>query len=50
MKRFYAFIVLLGLVMGTVLTGCNKDESTTPKAPDTNAPAVPAAPSTNATK
>jgi hypothetical protein len=37
----------LGLVMGAVLTGCDKGADTS-KAPDTNAaPAAPAAPSTN---
>jgi hypothetical protein len=38
MKRIFALIVLLGIVMGTVLTGCNQGGET-PKTPDTNAPA-----------
>ena len=47
MKRFYTIIVLLGIVMSAVLTGCDQG-SQTPAAPDTNAPpAAPAAPSTN---
>ena len=37
MKRIYTLIVLLGIVMGAVLTGCNSG-SETPKASDTNAP------------
>jgi hypothetical protein len=45
MKRIFTFIVLLGVVMGAVLTGCSKS-SDTPTAPDTNAaPAAPPAPS-----
>jgi len=48
MKRIFALIVLLGIVMSAVLTGCNQPTDTTPKAPDTNAaPAAPAMPSTN---
>jgi hypothetical protein len=42
MKRIFTLIVLLGIVMGAVLTGCNQE----PKAPEpgnTNAaPAMPA--------
>jgi hypothetical protein len=37
MKRIYTLIVLLGIVMGAVLTGCNQG-SETPKPADTNAP------------
>jgi hypothetical protein len=48
MKRIYTLIVLLGILMGTVLTGCNQGE--TPKPADTNAaPAAPAAPETPST-
>ncbi len=37
MKRIYTLIVLLGIVMGAVLTGCNSGENaSTP--PATNAP------------
>jgi hypothetical protein len=47
MKRIFTLVVLLGLVMGAVLTGCDKGADSS-KVPDTNAaPAVPAAPSTN---
>ena len=47
MKRTFTLIVLLGIVMGAVLTGCNQG-SQTPKAPDTNAiPAAPSMPGTN---
>jgi len=43
MKRTYTLIVLLGLVVGTLLTGCNSSDTSTPKAADTNAPmAAPA--------
>jgi hypothetical protein len=42
MKRIFALIVLLGIVMSAVLTGCNQSSDTTAK-PDTNA--APAAPS-----
>jgi len=46
MKRIYTLIVLLGIVISAVLTGCEqKPTETTP--PDTNAPAAPAMPSTN---
>jgi hypothetical protein len=37
MKRIYTLIVLLGIVMGAVLTGCNQ-ASDTSKPADTNAP------------
>jgi hypothetical protein len=37
MKRIFTLIVLLGIVMGAVLTGCNQG-SETPKPADTNAP------------
>ena len=48
MNRIFTLIVLLGIVMGAVLTGCNQSSDTTPKAPDTNAaPAAPSMPSTN---
>jgi len=44
MKRIYTLIVLLGIVMGAVLTGCNQG-SEAPKPADTNAaPAAPTAP------
>jgi hypothetical protein len=47
MKRIFTLIVLLGVVMGAVLTGCDKGTSP-PATPDTNAiPAAPAMPSTN---
>jgi hypothetical protein len=47
MKRFYTIIVLLGIVMSAVLTGCGPTSETTP-APGTNAaPAAPEMPSTN---
>jgi hypothetical protein len=47
MKRIFALIVLLGIVMGAVLSGCNQGPE--PQKPaDTNAaPAAPAMPSTN---
>ena len=38
MKRIYTLIVLLGIVMGAVLTGCNQGSQTTPPPADTNAP------------
>jgi hypothetical protein len=44
MKRIFGLIVLLGFVMGTVLTGCEKPAQNT-TAPDTNAaPTAPTAP------
>jgi hypothetical protein len=47
MKRIFTLIMLLGFVMGAVLTGCNQGDKTQTPA-DTNAvPAAPAAPSTN---
>ena len=47
MKRTYTLIVLLGLVVGALLTGCSNDTAT-PGAPSaTNAPA---ASGTNAAK
>jgi len=47
MKRIFTLIVLLGIVMGAVLTGCSRCDNTQ-KPSDTNAaPAAPAAPSTN---
>ena len=46
MKRIFTLIVLLGVVMGSVLTGCNQG-SEAPKADGTNAaPAAPMAPAT----
>ena len=46
MKRIFTYIVLLGVVMGAVLTGCNQSSDTTAKPADTNAaPAAPPAPS-----
>ena len=47
MKRIYTLIVLLGIVMGTVLTGCNESTQTPPPTDTNAAPAAPAAPSTN---
>ena len=44
MKRIYTLIVLLGIVMGTVLTGCNQGSETPPAANTNAAPAAPAAP------
>jgi hypothetical protein len=38
MKRIYTLIVLLGIVMGAVLTGCNQGSETPKPAADTNAP------------
>ena len=50
MKRLFALIVLLGIVMSAALTGCEPKQSE-PAAPDTNAvPAVPPAPEAPATK
>ena len=40
MKRIFALIVLLGIVMSAVLTGCNNGGDTTSKPADTNAPAA----------
>jgi len=37
MKRIYSLIVLLGIVMSAVLTGCNEGTNTSTPA-DTNAP------------
>jgi len=39
MKRIFTLIVLLGIVMGAVLTGCNSGDQTSAPA-DTNAPAT----------
>jgi hypothetical protein len=48
MKRIFAVIILLGIVMSAVLTGCEQKQETTPSAPGTNAaPAAPETPSTN---
>ncbi len=44
MKRIFTLIVMLGIVMGAVLTGCNQGSDTS-KPADTNA--APAMPSTN---
>ena len=47
MKRIFTLIVLLGIVMSAVLTGCDKGPDAS-KPADTNAvPAAPAMPSTN---
>ncbi|MCX6913051.1 MAG: hypothetical protein WCK27_18775 [Verrucomicrobiota bacterium] len=47
MKRIFTLIVLLGIVAGTVLTGCGNGENA-PKPSDTNAvPAAATATSTN---
>ena len=47
MKRIFALIVLLGIVMSAVLTGCNQSSDSTTKPMDTNAPVTPSMPSTN---
>ena len=47
MKRIYILIVLLGIVMSAVLTGCNESSQTTAPTDTNAAPAAPAAPSTN---
>jgi hypothetical protein len=44
MKRIFTLIVLLGIVAGAVLTGCDKGDNSS-KPSDTNA--APAAPGTN---
>jgi hypothetical protein len=45
MKRTYTLIVLMGLVvMGAMLTGCNKEEAPPPAPATTNAPTPPPAP------
>jgi hypothetical protein len=44
MKRIFMLIVLLGIVAGAVLTGCEQKPTETPPA-GTNAPAAPAEPS-----
>jgi hypothetical protein len=38
MKRIYTLIVLLGLAMGTLLTGCNKESDTSTPPASTNPP------------
>ena len=43
MKRIYTLIVLMGLVMGALVTGCNKEESSG-GGTSTNAPAAPTPP------
>jgi hypothetical protein len=40
MKRIFALIVLLGIVMSAVLTGCNNEGDKTSAPADTNAPAA----------
>jgi hypothetical protein len=43
MKRISAFVAVFGLVMGLLVSGCQKQESTPPAAPEavpTNAPAA----------
>jgi len=50
MKRTYTLIVLLGLVVGAMLTGCNSDTSTPPKDAGTNSTAAPAAPAASTNK
>jgi hypothetical protein len=48
MKRIFAFIVLLGVVMSAVLTGCGNGDTTPKTDSSTNAPAAPSMPaSTN---
>jgi hypothetical protein len=44
MKRIFTLIVLLGIVAGAVLTGCEQKPAETPAA-GTNAPAATPAPS-----
>jgi hypothetical protein len=44
MKRIFMLIVLLGIVAGAVLTGCEQKPAEPPPA-GTNAPAAPAEPS-----
>jgi len=40
MKRLYTLIVLVGLAMATMLTGCSQgDQTSAPATPSTNAPA-----------
>jgi hypothetical protein len=46
MKRIYALIVLLGLVVGAVVTGCEQKPADTTGGGATNAP-MPAPASTN---
>jgi len=46
MKRLSTLIVLLGLTIGALLTGCSQSSDTGTTTTDTNAPAAP--PSTNA--
>jgi len=41
MKRISTLIVLLGLVFGTLLTGCSKDADQSSAPASTNAPAAP---------
>jgi hypothetical protein len=48
MKRIFALIVLLGVVMSAVLTGCGNGDTTPKTDSTTNAPAAPSMPaSTN---
>jgi hypothetical protein len=47
MKRLFTLVVLLGIVMGAVLTGCEQKPTDT-TVPDTNAaPVAPTPPGTN---
>jgi len=46
MKRIFTLIVLLGIVMGAVLTGCEPKQETNTTATGTNAP-TPTEASTN---
>jgi hypothetical protein len=47
MKRIFMLIVLLGIVAGAVLTGCDKGDNASKPADTNAAPAAAAAPSTN---
>lgn len=44
MKRTLSLIVLLGVVIGSVVTGCNKAEDTSTAPADTVTNAAPATP------
>jgi len=46
MKRIFALMVLLGIISGAVLAGCEQKPANNAPA-STNAPAAPAAPRTN---
>jgi len=50
MKRTYTLIVLLGLVMGALLTGCNENKTEPTPGGATNATVPAPTTATNATK